>query len=416
VASSSRGRDTALYALDKFQIGAHLSLNLGVRGEKQTGRSDLGTQIVDTTNISPRLSGTYDLQGDGKTLAVASYGRFSQNILQQFDDQFAALPPKSSFEVFNWDTKTNQWVDAGHQRLGGSLVAVNHIRPTFLDEVTAGLEQQIGRNVGVSVRGIHRHWKNIIDDVVELTSTGTVRRSFVNLSGAKRSYNALETVFNKRFASDWGAQISYTYARAKGNQFGTIASDLANFANQDCRSAIDPTIGQNGVINCGFAGAANRQGFAPYDRTHVLRAYTAYHVPIRFVQLNLAPVLTLQSGDTFQRQATLTVLNSAGVSTGNTITYYYTQAGSDRLPTIYTLDFAAEATYPIAGVEVGFKGEAFNLTDQQRQIQASTFGWCNDANSTNRQCQSARSSYGFGTSRNAYQAPRSYRLTALVRF
>jgi Carboxypeptidase regulatory-like domain/TonB-dependent Receptor Plug Domain len=416
VASSSHGRNTALFLLDKFQVGSHLSLNVGVRGEKQTGKSDLGTQIVDTTRLSPRLSGSYDLHGDGKTLAVASYGRFYQGILQQFDDQFAAFPPKSSFEVFNWDPKSSQFVDAGHQTVGGALVSVDNIQPTYVDEITAGVERQIGRNIGLSLRAIHRRWGDIIDDIQALASSGSVSKAFVNLPGANRSYNAVEAIFDKRFSSDWGAQVSYTYSRSRGNQFATVASDLANFANQNCKSAIDPTIGQGGVINCGLAAANNKQGFAPYDRPHVVRAYTAYHVPLRLFQVNLSPVLTVQSGDTFQKQGTLTVLNNAGVSTGNTITYYYAQAGSDRVPTIYQLDFAAEATYPVHGVEMGFKGEIFNLTDQQRQIQASTLGWCGDAASTNKTCQAARASYGLGTSRNAYQVPRSYRITALVRF
>ena len=124
----------------------------------------------------------------------------------------------------------------------------------------------------------------------------------------------------------------------------------------------------------------------------------------------------MQSGDTYQRQTTLTAISSPGIATGNTISYYYASAGSNRLPTIYQLDFGSEATYPIAGVEVGLKGEVFNVTNTQRQIQASTVGWCNDTSNPSAACTAARGSYGLGTSRNAYQAPRSYRITALVRF
>ncbi|PYQ52385.1 MAG: hypothetical protein DMF59_04830 [Acidobacteria bacterium] len=414
VPSSSHGKNTAVYVLDKFQIG-RLSLNLGVRGEKQTGESDVAAQVVDATTISPRISGTYDLRRDGKLLAVASYGRFYQNILQQFDDQFALLPPKSSFEVFNWDANTNRWIDGGHQTLAGGNgnVGTNGIHPTYLDEFTLGLERQIGRNVGVSLRGIHRSWKNIIDDIINLSPGGAViSRVFVNLPEAKRSYNALEAVFNKRY-SDWGTQVSYTYSRTRGNQFGAINSDLGNFVGSKCRSAVDPTIG---TIDCETAALANRNGLAPYDRTHVMRAYSAYHLPIKVVQVVLSPVLTVQSGDTYQRQTTLTAISSPGIATGNTISYYYASAGSDRLPTIYQLDFGSEATYPIAGVEVGLKGEVFNVTNTQRQIQASTLGWCNDTSNPSAACTAARASYGLGTSRNAYQAPRSYRITALLRF
>jgi hypothetical protein len=416
VPSSSNGGNTAVYALDKFQIG-RATLNIGVRGERQTGASDVAAQVVNATTISPRLSGTYDVRRDGKLLAVASYGRFYQNILQQFDDQFALLPPKSSFEVFNWDANNNRFVDVGHQTLAGGSVGVNNIKPVYLDEYTLGVERQIGRNVGVSLRGIHRGWKNIIDDVVTLSPGGAiVSRIFQNLPDAKRSYNALEAVFNKRY-SEWGTQVSYTYSRTRGNQFGTINSDLANFVGSKCRSAVDPTIGTNGTIDCATAAATNREGLSPYDRTHVLRAYSAYHLPLKVVNVVVSPVLTVQSGDTFQRQATLTALSSAGSATGNTMTYYYAAAGSDRLPTIYQIDFGTEATYPVMGVELGLKGEIFNVTNAQRQIQASTLGWCNDTSATaSAACKSARASYGLGTSRNAYQAPRAYRLTALVRF
>ena len=417
IASSSRGHSVALYALDKFQVGARLFLNIGVRGEEQNGSSDSADKVVHARKVSPRLSGTYDVRRDGKLLAVASYGRFYQNILQQFDDQFAVFAPKSSFLVENWDAATQRWVAAGRQTLSGGAVGVNNISPTYLDEFTAGVERQIGRNVGVSIRAIHRHWKDIIDDVITLSPIGSiVSRNFVNLPQAKRSYNALEAVFNKRFSAGWGTQVSYTYSRTKGNQFGTIASDLANFAGSKCRSAVDPSIGDNGLIDCAVAASVNRNGYAPYDRPHVLRAYSAYHIPIRIIQLDVAPVLTVQSGDTYQRQATLTAISSTGLASGNTVTYYYNRAGSNRLPTIYQLDLGSEATYPISGIEVGLKGEIFNVTNTQRQIQASTLGWCNDANSTSSACRTARASFGLGTSRNAYQAPRSYRITALVRF
>ncbi|HYS56371.1 MAG TPA: TonB-dependent receptor [Thermoanaerobaculia bacterium] len=397
IPSSSHGRNTALYVLDKFQIG-HLSLNVGVRGEKQTGESDIAAQVVDTSNISPRISGTYDLRRDGKLLAVASYGRFYQNILQQFDDQFALLPPKTSFAVFNWDVNNNRWINTGHETLAGGNVSVKRIKPVYLDEFTLGLERQIGRNVGVSLRGIHRNWKNIIDDTITLSPGGTIAsRIFVNLPEASRSYNALEAVFNKRY-SDWGTQVSYTYSRSRGNQFGTINSDLANFVGAKCRSAVDPTIGVNGVIDCLTAASTNREGLAPYDRTHVVRAYSAYRVPIKIIQLVVSPVVTVQSGDTYQRQTTLAALSSIGVATGNTLTYYYERAGSRRLPTIYQLDFGTEATYPFFGVEVGLKGEVFNVTNAQRLVQATPNG------------------VRVGTSRNSFQAPRAYRVTALVRF
>ncbi|HKB81379.1 MAG TPA: TonB-dependent receptor [Thermoanaerobaculia bacterium] len=414
IPSASRGKTIALYGLDRFQLGSHVSLNVGLRGERQTGTSDIGVQIVNTAFVSPRISGTYDFKGDGKTLALVSYGRFYQTILQQFDDQFALLPPKSGFTVFNWDPQREQYLFGVHQVIGGASVGVSNIKPTYLDEFSVGLERQNGRNFGISARAIHRQWHDLIDDVLALSpGGGNITRNFVNLQEAKRRYDALELIFNKRFANDWGAQFSYTLSRTRGNQFGAISSDLANFDGTRCRSAIDPTIGSNGTIDCGVAASTNREGDAPYDRTHVLRAYTAYHLPVKSLSVTLSPVVTFESGDTYQRQAILTVISSPGIPTGSTVTYNYDPAGTDRLPSTYQIDFAAQAIRPVGHVEVGLKGEIFNITNVQRQIQASTTTWCNAGGAV---CQDVRAAYGAGTSRNAYQAPRAFRLTALVRF
>lgn len=412
--STSHGKNGAIYALDKFQVGSHWLVNVGLRAERQSGESDLGTNVVDTTTVSPRLAATFDMRGDGKTLAVGSYGRYYQDVLQSFDDAFAGVPQKTNYTLFNWDATSNQFVQGPHVQFGGNSTRVDNIKPTYIDEFTVGMQQQIGRTIGVGVRAIHRSWGDLIDDVFEYATGATApTRTFTNLSGTKRTYNALETTFEKRFTANWGANVSYVWSRTRGNQFSTINSDLGNFANENCKSSNDTTLGTGGVINCGLAVATNRDGLAPFDRTHVIHALTSYRLPLHVVNVTMSPALLVESGDTFQKQGTLSVLGPDGKANGSTVTYYYDGAGSDRLPSIYQLDFATEATYPVASVELGLKGEIFNVTDAQKQIQATSVGWCNDSTTA---CSNLRKSYAIGTSRNAFQTPRTYRITALVRF
>jgi Carboxypeptidase regulatory-like domain/TonB-dependent Receptor Plug Domain len=412
--STSHGKNTAVYALDKFQVGPHWSFNVGLRSEHQSGKSDLGTNVVGTSTISPRLASTYDIRGDGKTLAIASYGRYYQDVLQSFDDAFAGVPQKTNYTLFNWDATTNQFVQGPHVQFGGNSTRVDNIKPVYIDEFTLGFQQQIGRTLGVGLRGIHRKWNDLIDDVFEYGpgNTGPFR-TFVNLGNATRNYNAVETTLDKRFTEHWGANVSYVWSRTTGNQFATINSDLGNFANENCKSSNDTTIGTGGVINCGVAVTTNRSGPAPFDRTHVIHALVSYTVPVQVVNLTVSPALVCESGDTFQKQGTLSVLGPDGKANGSTVTYFYSGAGSSRLPSIYQLDFAAEATRPLSLLEVGLKAEVFNVTNTQKQIQASSVGWCND---TTTGCAALQRSYGIGTSRNAFQNPRNYRVTALVRF
>lgn len=412
--STSHGKNSALYALDKFQVGQYWSFNAGVRAEKQQGQSDLGTNVVDTTTISPRLSVTNDLRADGKTLALISYGRFYQDVLQSFDDAFAGVPQKTNFTLFNFDPATGQFVQAGHVQFGGNSTRVQNLKPTYIDEVTIGLQQQIGRSLGVGLRAIHRTWGNLIDDVFEYGAGNSGPfRTFMNYPGARRTYSALEATFDKRFTTNWGGEISYVWSRTRGNQFATINSDLGNYANENCKSSNDTTLGTGGIINCGLAVNTNRDGFAPFDRTNVFHVLTAYRLPLHAFNVTVSPALIVESGDTYQKQGTLSVLGPDGKANGSTVTYFYSQSGASRLPTIYELDLASEATYPIGGVELGLKGEVFNITNTQKQIQASSIGFCNDATAA---CASLQQSYGIGTSRNAFQTPRSYRVTALVRF
>ncbi len=74
-----------------------------MRIEKQTGTSDVGAGTVDTTDISPRISGSYSLTSDSKTILVGSDGRFYDGILQGFSDAFAAVPQQTNFSHFAWN-------------------------------------------------------------------------------------------------------------------------------------------------------------------------------------------------------------------------------------------------------------------------------------------------------------------------
>ena len=191
-------------------------------------------------------------------------------------------------------------------------------------------------------------------------------------------------------------------------------TDLGNYLNETCQVPGDSTVGTNGIIPCRTVQEGpNKDGLAPFDRPHIVHAYLAYHGPIKAPTILLGTSYVFQSGDTYQKQRTVNVLNPAGAAV-STATYYYETAGATRLPSIYQLDVSAEATYPFwQTLEAGLKFEVFNLTNIQREIQANLLTWC-DAPTT--ACDTVRANYGAGTSRNSYQAPRNLRLTALVRF
>src|SRR5262249_48510613 len=99
-------------------------------------------------------------------------------------------------------------------------------------------------------------------------------------------------------------------------------------------------------------------------------------------------------------------------------TLFYEPRGNEATTSIYSIDGSIEATFNVyQTIEFGVKGEVFNITDMQRQTNVSNLTWCDNASAApTSSCGIARAMFGTATARNAYQAPRSYRLTALVRF
>ena len=75
-ASSSEGRNLGIYLRDRFEVGAHFVFSVGARWEEQTLRNDRGRDVIDSRDLSPRLSAVYDVGGNGRQLVSLSAGRF----------------------------------------------------------------------------------------------------------------------------------------------------------------------------------------------------------------------------------------------------------------------------------------------------------------------------------------------------
>lgn len=401
--SVSKGKILGFYALDKFSVG-RVSLNLGARVEKQTADSDIGNTVIDTTRVSPRVSGAYDILGNGKTLASVGYGRYYQFLLQSIADSiFSGVPQQANKDVFIYDG--TRFVFDHSVREGGNTQPVNRdLRPSYLDEINVAVQQQIGNTMAVGVRGIYRKWKDLVDDR-KFISAGNNITTPENFDSdlLRRDYRAIELTFEKRFSQRWQALANYTLSRARGNQFANFSSQLFDFAGRNC------TVTGVGTLPCDVAASTNQFGLAAYDRTHVVNIFAGYTLPLSFANITAAPSFYYTFGLPFQRQRTFPVPSGARYN------YFFDERGSSRLSSIYQLDFALEATFkpfgssspvPLVGgpIELGVKGEVFNLTNQQKTFRTDLISLL------------PNSAFGTPTSRNAQQAPRGYRLTALLRF
>jgi Carboxypeptidase regulatory-like domain len=395
-ASLSTGKIWGFYALDKFEVGKHLFFNIGARVDYQTADSDIGNTVIDTTTFSPRLTGVYDVFGNGKTLASAAYGRYYQFLIQDIADSvYAGVAQIANYDLYVWDG--SQFVLEDEVRVGGNTAPVNEdLKPSYLDEINVALQQQLGNTMAVGIRGIYRQWKDLVDDRRTFVDGQKIQTPENFGDELRRYFKGIELTFEKRFSRNWQASMNYTLSRAEGNHFGNYTTQLFNYANEDCNVGGTPVVGR---LPCGQITDVNQYGYAPYDRTHQVKAFTAYTLPLRWVAITAAPSLLWESGVPYQRQRATSLIH------GEQFIYFYDKRGSSRLPDHYQLDFALEAVFkPWGPIEVGAKGEVFNVTNQQPVVSNTLIN------------RLPNEFFGTPASRGALQAPRTYRVTFLARF
>jgi hypothetical protein len=413
--SISKGNQVAFFVRDKFQLNRRTSVEAGLRFDRQTGESDIGATTVETFNIAPRISASYAITPDGKTLAVASYGRFHDSILQDFSDQFASVPQQGNYNTYVWNG--SEYVFDSRVEAGGNNFRTNtDIGPRHMDEFTIGVERQLSNVLGVGVRYVDRNWSNFVDDVWGFDADGSVTRSVDNIDEADRTYRGIELSATKRFSNNWTAAGSYTYSRTRGNHFADVFTTWGDFPGATCRQTVDPGLGDgSGLFPCSDI-LANLDGRPSFDRPHLLKFNGAYTRNVGPVVLTGGFVGSATSKTTYSKTRTVSVLRPGTLTQVATRTYYYEPQGTDRVDGLLFIgDLSLEAAYRVYDrANVGFKFETFNLFNNEEKTNVNNQAWCNSTATA--ACQTAVTNHGKASARGSFAAPRTIRFTFLVRY
>jgi hypothetical protein len=404
--SVSNGKIYGIYFLDRFEATDRLSFNLGVRVDVQTGESDLAQAVVDATTVSPRLTASYDILGNGKTLASVAYGQYRDFLVQSIIDSiYSGVPQQVNFDQYLWDG--SQWVFNQAIRSGGNSQPINEdLMPANVQEFNIALQQQIGNTMAVGIRGIYRKWTNLIDDARFINPDNLKITTPQNYTDGelKRYYKAIELTAEKRFSRNWQLLANYTLSRAEGNHEAIFTSQLFDYAGTPCTVPAVVSVNDPSVIlvpsitgDCVDILGTNRRGLLSYDVTHLVKIFAAYTYPFSFMNLTAAPSFTFTSGLPYQAQRTFSI-------NGDTDNYFYEARGSQRLPNWYQVNFALAADFKVFGpLELGVKGEIRNLTNQQPTIAPGIVLQPNE-------------NFGLPNTRSAQATPRNYQFSAYVRF
>ena len=322
-----------LFFQDDWSIGDRLTLNLGVRTEKEEVPSYVpglnGIKFSFGDKFAPRAGFAYDLQGNGKWKLFGSYGMFYDIMKLELPrgafggdkwieryytlDTLDYLSVASTSADGNWP---GTYIESVNFRISSNDPSCPEcgaidpdLKPMRQQELVGGVEHELGPRVSVGARYVHKTVDRTVEDVgvvvpelgevFYIANPGEGAATFIladecptcpALPGIKRDYDALELKVNKRFSNNWEANASYTLSRLYGNYPGLASSDEVARTSPNVTRLYDSLV-------MAFDSQANPvYGRLNTDRPHQLKLSGYYQFPtqtgvgVRFVVASGIPI------------------------------------------------------------------------------------------------------------------------------
>ena len=323
-------RDTSFFLQDTWNIKRRLTLNLGLRYDnfrtyypvQKSNPNETFPQLfpittysasgnlVDWNNVSPRIGVAYDPTGNGTSVIRFGFGLYY--IMQGTGLAETANPVGLSGKNYTW-TDTNddgipqqsEWLPQGAATIpvgafGGSSTHINpNMSRPYSEEISAGYEKQIWRDLRISATYYYRTKKNLIgientavqeSDYVPITTLNgspimnpitnkpmtlfSFQPTDTNKYGAfnfvvsnipklnDNAYHGVEFTAVKRLSNKWQILGGFTIQRQKG-LYGRGFSDQATGDN-----FTDPNLDINRSNN-----------YLNLDATYVFKIDSTYELP-----------------------------------------------------------------------------------------------------------------------------------------
>lgn len=377
------------FVQDDWVISDSFVINPGLRFSLIRGSiPDLNRTVYKPNNLEPRIGMVWNVAGKQKTVFKAHYGRYYEGTKSYYFSRLQPSPDTIYYSVGpDWSTLTELF------RISGASVSIDpNIKHPSMDQVVAGIEQILARNVTLGISYIHRSWKNFIEAVNTTAvfeemaftdpETGHVYTVFNQLNPGEdayyltnpkvgkdygqayqdivqmdpyRKYRGIEFALNKRFSDNWQFSASYVYSKEEGTYGNSHAGDLQRswMGHQTWNMAgssiyYDPT------------NQINLKGQSIISSPHVFKAFGTYVFPLNF---SLSAFYVYSSGRRWERNVLVTTVNQ------NAPFLMTEPRGSRSLPAQNSLDLRVDKSFDISGLRFSLSIDVFNVFNQSRMIQ-----------------------------------------------
>jgi outer membrane receptor protein involved in Fe transport len=359
-----------LYFQDSWHVNKHVTLNLGLRAEREFLPSFSKQGIAAAPpiefgwgkKISPRLGIAWDPKGDGKMRIYGSWGDFYDVMKYEMprgsfggdiyltyyyalDDPtvFNTLKtygypsdpsklPGRFFEGVNWRIPSNDPSDP---------TVDPDLKPMKQRMVDVGFEYSLTPSLAVSARYTNRRLIRTIEDVGTLGAAGEIYYianpgfglvadpktwdpGFPTTPKAVRHYDAIEFRLDQRFKSNYQFAASYTWSRQYGNYSGLASSDENGRTSPNVNRYFDlPWLAytEQGKM---------AEGRLATDRPHTLKFFGAYSLKSMLGSTTFSPSMQLWSGAPLTSE--INAISSVPL-------YPYGRGDLGRTPTFFSSDF-----------------------------------------------------------------------------
>jgi outer membrane receptor protein involved in Fe transport len=452
---------TSVFLNDAWRVNDLLTLNLGVRYDKNNIKDQGGNKVADAGLFSPRLGATFDLKHDGTWLVNVGYGQYVGTFITQVADAASPAGRQASYSflyqgpsvntaatgpylnsydalnvLFGWWNSTGGPNRAPRQNptIPGVNTAVDSgIQPSTTKEFTAGLTHQFGSKGAVRLDVIYRKFGNIYGDFLDMSTgvvtdpktgqkynldivnnTDSVERNFLGMS-LQASYQVLESL---------QVGVNYMLGYTRGSIEAESATSVTNFASANYY----PEYRQSDW-NYPY-------GYLNADQRHRLRIWGTYELPLprSLGRFDLGFQERVESGLPYDLSMAVDtrpyVTNPGYLAPPSTVTYFISGRGAYRFEgstaTDLSLSWSHNLGWGTSQVFLRFvMNNVFNehaLTSYNTTVLGksadSTLQAFNPFTTTPVEGVNWKKgpSFGQAVSPNSYQPPRNYYFSVGLRF